>query len=74
MKMFFNKNILIDIFNPFMKKRSHQKVITAMQIFLNKEIRIDMVLNQFMKECNISDDLSKVIHNFRKDMAKPKMS
>ena len=74
MKMIFNKNILIDIFNPFMKKRSHQKVITAMQIFLNKEIRIDMVLNQFMKECNISDDLSKVIHNFRKDMAKPKMS
>ena len=42
MKMFFNKNILIDIFNPFMKKRSHQKVITAMQIFLNKEIRIDI--------------------------------
>ena len=33
MKMIFNKNILIDIFNPFMKKRSHQKVITAMQIF-----------------------------------------
>ena len=55
MKMFFNKNILIDIFNPFMKKRSHQKVITAMQIFLNKEIRIDMVLNQFMKESNNSD-------------------
>ena len=53
MKMIFNKNILIDIFNPFMKKRSHQKVITAMQIFLNKEIRIDM--NQFMKESNNSD-------------------
>ena len=55
MKMIFNKNILTDIFNPFMKKRSHQKVIIAMQIFLNKEIRIDMVLNQFMKERNSSD-------------------
>ena len=37
--MFFNKNILIDIFNPFMKKRSHQNVMTEMQmVFFNKDI------------------------------------
>jgi hypothetical protein len=38
-----------------MKKRSHKNVMTEMQIFLNKEIRIDMVLNQFMKERNLAD-------------------
>ena len=38
-----------------MKKINHQKVITKMQIFLNKEVRTYMVLNQFMKERNRSD-------------------